>query len=339
MKKLILLFVLAFAMIAGPVFACECTCGCPTNNMGLNLFQPPTDKDINPCPNVCGRVPGSLKYDGESLSVVCPCTGEGFDCAPPRGQKLIPWFLCDCDAFSELLNNEKLGVVIEIITPGAKFYSNASIGTPSIGIYGFESEEDFCDGTESNYVNLPYHYDDGVRRTILVSNASRNLFQHEQLYLGICIPPIEIDQAVVPINTPVKIRISIYRDKYICGYECGAELCPVECVVAYLGCFQCCQQLPYLPCDPYWAGVVLTNLDAANESMVIMAFVNAEGRQIKIIDLAPGEVKTFTPASIGVTLNGPTWAVLKATTPVTSCVFGGDASGVFALPSEACGCK
>ena len=339
MKK-ILIAVLMLMMVSVPVLACECECNqCPTHDPGVNLFQPPSDKDVISCPNVCGRVPGSLKYDGESMSVVCPCTGEGFDCAQPKGQKLIPWFLCDCDKFAELENKEKLGVVIEILTPGVKFYSEADISPESIDIYGFESEKDFCDNERSNHVNLEFNYDDGDRRTVIVTKASRHLFDHEQLYLGICLPAIEIDQRIVPLNTIVKIRISIYQDKYICGYECGAEVCPCIAPVAFLGCFECCSISGYLPvAEGWWAGIAVTNI-SNKESMVILSFANATGKQIKVITLAPNEVRTFTPDQIGVVLDGPSYVAAKATTNIKLVTFGGCAAGVYAVPGTPCGCQ
>ena len=338
MKKIFMLVVMIM-MVASPILACECACFCPTHDPGANLFQAPNDKDMITCPNVCGRVPGSLKYDGESMSVVCPCTGTGFDCAKPKGQKLIPWFLCDCDKFAELENKEKLGVVIEILTPGVKFYSEASIEPEALDIYGFESEKDYCKGEDSNLVSLKYHYDDGDRRTVIVTNASRHLFNHEQLYLGICLPAIEIDQRIVPINTMVKIRISVYRDKYICGYECGAEICPVVCPVAFLGCFTCCSVSSYLTCDPaWWTGVAITNLENV-ESMVILSFTSINGKQIKVLTLAPGEVRTFIPSQIGVNITANTSLAIKSTTNTKLVTFGGGAQGIYTIMGTPCYCE
>jgi hypothetical protein len=338
MKK-ILIAVLMLMMVGVPVLACECTCGCPTHDPGANLFQPPDDKDAITCPTVCGRVPGSLKYDGESMSVVCPCTGEGFDCAKPKGQKLIPWFLCDCDKFSELENKEKLGVVIEILTPGCKFYSEAGITPESMDIYGFESEKDFCNNNSSNVVSLGYAYDDGDRRTVIVTKASRHLFDHEQLYLGVCLPAIEIDQRIVPINTMVKIRISVYRDKYICGYECGAEVCPCIAPVAFLGCFTCCSVSSYLTCDSnWWNGIAISNLENKN-SMVILVFSSINGKQIKVLTLKPLEVRTFLPSQIGVTIDANSSLAIKSTTNTKLVTFGGGEQGIYAVTGEPCYCQ
>jgi hypothetical protein len=339
MKK-ILIAVLMLMMVSVPVLACECECNqCPTHDPGVNLFQPPDDKDAITCPSVCGRVPGSLKYDGESMSIVCPCTGTGFDCTPPKGQKLIPWFLCDCDMFDELEVKEPLGVVIEILTPGVKFYTQAGINPEAIEIYGFKSEADYCDGDSSNYQELPYHFDDGDRETVLVTKARRNLFKSGQLYLGICIPALEIDQRIVPLNTVVKVRISLYRNKYICGVSCGAEVCPCIAPVAFLGCFECCSISGYLPVgEGWWAGVAVTNI-SNKESMVILSFANATGKQIKILTLAPNEVRTFTPDQIGVVLDEPSYVAAKATTNIKLVTFGGCAQGVYALPGTPCGCQ
>jgi hypothetical protein len=336
MKK-VLMVVLLIMFLAVPVMACECQM-CPTADNGINLFQAPTDKDAITCPRVCGRSVGSIKYDGESLSVVCPCTGAGFDCAQPKGQKLIPWFLCDCDMFDELEVKEPIGIVVEILTPGVRFYTDASIEAPAIDVYGFESEENYCDGEYSNAVSLPYHFDDGDRKDVLITNARRNLFQSGQLYLGICIPPIVIDQRIVPINTVVKVRISLYRNKYICGVACGAEICPCIAPVAFLGCFQCCSISSYLPCDEgWWNGVALTNI-TTKESLAVMAFVGKSGAQVKIMKLAPGEVKTFTPESIGVTVEENMFMAVKATTSIKLVTFGGCDAGVYALPGTPCGC-
>jgi hypothetical protein len=339
MKKLIFA-VLALVLLAAPVLACECTPMCPTVDNGVNLFQAPTDKDVITCPNVCGRVPGSIKYDGKSLTVVCPCTGEGFDCTKPRGQKLIPWFLCDCDMFDELEVKEPIGIAIEILTPGVKFYSQASIHNPAIDVWGFKSEKDYCKGPEfsSNYTSLPYHFDDGARRDVLITNAKRNLFRSGQLYLGICIPAIEIDQRIVPINTMIKIRISLYRNKYICGVSCGAEICPCIAPVAFLGCFQCCAVSSYIVADDaWWNGVALTNI-SSKKSLVVMAFVGKSGKQLRLMNLDPGEVKTFIPADLGVTIDENMFLAVKATTSIKLVTFGGCDAGVFALPGTPCGC-
>ena len=54
--------------------------------------------------------------------------------------------------------------------------------------------------------------------------------------------------------------------------------------------------------------------------------------------LAPGEVKTFTPESIGVTVEENMFMAVKATTSIKLVTFGGCDAGVYALPGTPCGC-
>jgi hypothetical protein len=341
MKKLILLFVLMFAMLAGPVFACgnnvcvgDCNVrpDCPTQPDVWGLFIPTTDKTVADCGNICGNAIGQYAWDGESVMALDMTTGEGFCKAPA---KCLNWLLCECDSADEIEVNGKYGFTVEILTRGAKFESVASTGPPVITLAEYESKTDMCEDGEAMTRDLVYHFSD-ESQTVIVTKAYRRLFQRNNLYISLCdLPRIIVDNRIIPYGTPIVLRLGLYDGTIVCQPNCS-RMCECTHVVAFAGCFdECCSVLPYLPLDfNWWSGIAITNL-SAHDGSVMIVFVSDTQKVIKHYDVPAYGIKTIAVGSV-ITGNRA-FAVLKTSFTSRVIGFGGDSVGCFALPATGCG--
>ena len=341
MKKLILLFVLMFAMLAGPVFACGnnvCTgdChvkpDCPTQPDVWGVFFPTTDKDVASCGNVCGNAIGQYAWDGETVKALDLTTGEGFCKAPA---KCLNWLLCNCDAADEIEVNGKYGITVEILTRGAKFESVASTGPPVITLAEYATQADLCAGDDAMTRDLKYHFTT-EEQTVIVTNAYRRLFQRNSLFISLCdLPRIIVDDRIIPYGTPIVLRLGLYDGSIVCQPTCS-RMCECTQVVAIAGCYdECCAVLSYLPmAEGWWAGIAITNL-SAHDGSVAIAFVSDTEKKIKNFSVPAFGVKTIL---VNNEVDGETaFAVLKSSFSMRAVSFGGDAIGFYALPATTCG--
>jgi hypothetical protein len=296
MKKLGLLILLIF-FIASPVFACG-ECDSHTNiNTSItdgnysNSYIPPIDAPG--CPNVCQDLPGALDYDGKSLSIFNYVTGEGYDCRKPRNNGYAVFPVCFCDKVNELEKDHEYGLVLEILTPGAAWYSQASITPEYIAVRSFPDETRICEDREpSNVTYLSYLYDND-RKTVIVTDTSANMLTND-LYLGVSIPPIVADQSVIPEGTVIKVRITLYDGELVCAPYCTEPLCNCTIPVAVMACWNdCCNVLPYFALgEGWWTGLAITNL-SDHDGSVSVTYMQGDKLQMRVYKVKAREVKTI----------------------------------------------
>jgi hypothetical protein len=296
------------------------------------MFMPTTDRDVNDCGNICGGAIGQYDWDGETVHTLDLTTGDGFCKAPAT---CLHWLLCNCEAADEIEVNGKYGITIEVLTPGAKFESLASINPPTITLAEFETQVDMCTDGEPVTRELAYHFTSGDQ-TVLVTNSYRRLFQRNNLYIALCdLPRIIVDDRIVPYGTAITLRIGLYDGRIVCQPNCS-RLCECTQVIAFAGCFdECCAIIPYLPLDPgWWAGIAITNISGHAGSCVV-AYISDTQKVIKHYSVPAFGIKTIL---VNDEVEGlKTIAVIKSSFSMRAMGFAGDANGSHTVPATGCG--
>jgi len=342
MKKILFFTLMIFMLAVGTSFAAECECGCggcggPIGLGGatvLNAYIPPIDAPG--CPNVCQDAPGAIDYDGESLSIFDYGTGEGYDCRKPKNNGCAVFPVCFCDKVDELEKDHEYGLVLEIMTPGAAFYSEASITPDVIRVSSYEGKDDICeDGSPSNVEYLDFIYDD-VRQTVIVTDTSSSLL-NQDLYLGVSIPPIIVDQSVVSEGTIIEVRITLYDGEKVCAPYCTTPMCNCTIPVAVMACWNdCCATLSYLTTDQgWWSGIAITNISAHNSSVAI-TYISGSEKQIRVHQVAAGEVITISVSAEDLPFES-CWAVLNSGFSMRALAILGDGNACYGYQATGCG--
>jgi len=343
MKKLILAFIIilmtASLVSAGAICPSKCnggggTEGGPSGQSTYpNAYIPPIDAPG--CPNVCVDRPGAIDYDGESLSIFNYQTGEGYTCRKPKNNGYAMFPVCFCDKVDELIKHHPYGLTLEVMTPGASFYSEASIAPDMITVLSFKGKEDACGGAEPTSVShLSYIYDD-ERESVIVTDTSTHLLTKD-LYLGVLIPPIIVDQSVVPEGTVIKVRITLYDGKQVCAPYCTEPLCNCTIPVAIMACWNdCCATLPYLVTSgSWWTGIVIANLSDHDGSAAI-TYIQGDKAQLRVHQLKAGEVKAFVANQEDLPF-GSCWAVVNSGFSMRTLVILGDGTQCYGYLGTSC---
>ena len=329
--------------MATGVMASDCVTSCGTCSEAssldtvpsfLNSYVSPTDAPS--CPNVCKNLPGAIDYDGESLSIFNYSTGEGYDCRKPKNNGCAVFPVCFCEKVDELEKDHEYGLVLEIMTPGAAWYDFASITPVNIGVTSYADEEDICEGNDpTNVTYLDYIYDND-RKTVIVTDTSSTML-NQDLFLGVTIPPIVVDQSVVPEGTVIQVRITLFDGEKVCAPYCTTPLCNCTIPVAIMACWNdCCNVLPYMSIGaPWWSGIAITNI-SDHDGSVSVTYIQKDQKQMRVYKLEAGEVKTINVGGEDLPFTS-CWAVVKSGFSMRTFVIMGDGQQAYGYLGTTCG--
>jgi hypothetical protein len=236
----------------------------------------------------------------------------------------------------ELQKDHEYGLVFEILTPGASFYSEAGITPDMIAVYSFESEKDICENNEPSarsYLDFVY---DNDRQTVIVTDTSTTLLTQD-LYLGVEIPTIVVDQSVVPEGTVIKVRISLYDGEQVCAPYCTEPMCNCVIPVAVMACWNdCCATLSYLTSAEGWfSGIAITNI-SGHDSSVAITYISESAKQVRVHQIAAGQVASFSLASENLPFD-TCWAVLNSGFSMRAMAILGDGNMCYGYQATGCG--